>query len=355
MKKWLQIVLGLVLAVALVWWIFRDTNWGELLKALRSMRVSWLLVAVIAVFASFVTRVLRWGYIVRTAKPVPFWNLFSATQIGFLANFTLPARAGEVIRALVLSRSSSLPVPKCLAFVALDRVTDVFGLITVLFVSALTFHPENSAELAAGVLPVWAMKLLDPTLIDQAMRTAALLLVGLVGVFIVIYVKQELVLRISDALFGKISFALAARARELFQHFADGLHVFRSKRDMAKALAFSLLTWGLFAVTYHALLMAFDLPVPWYASFLLLSLVAVVISIPGTPGFVGQFHAAVFAGIFLTAPGTNPDVARAVAIVAHLFNLVPVVLVGLYCLYHDHMGLLELRRESTQIKEQTAE
>lgn len=355
MKKWLQIGLGLILAVVLVWWIFRGTNWAELFNALRSMQIPWLLVAITAVLASFVTRVWRWGYIVRTAKPVSFWRLFSATQIGFLANFTLPARAGELIRALVLSRSSDLPVAKCLAFVALDRVTDIFGLMAVLLVSALTFHPENSGALTAGVLPEWAMKLLDPSLIREAMRTAAVLLAGLVGVFVVLYVKQDLMLRISDAVLGKISRGLAERAHVLFQHFADGLHVFRSKRDMAKSLAFSFVTWGLFAITYQALMLAFDLPVPWYASFLLLSLVAVVISIPGTPGFVGQFHAAVYAGIFLTAPDTNADVARAVAIVAHLFNLVPVVIVGIYCLYHDHMGLLELRRESTHLKEQAAE
>jgi len=355
MKKWLQVGLGLILAAVLVCWVFRGTNWGELLKALESMRLPWLMVAIAAVFASFVTRVLRWGYIVRTAKPVSFWKLFSATQIGFLANFTLPARAGELIRALVLSRSSDLPVAKCLAFVALDRITDIFGLMAMLLVGALTFRPENSAALTEGVLPAWAMKLLDPSLIREAMRTATLLLTGLVAAFVVLYAKQERMMRISDALLGKISKGLAERVHVLFQHFADGLHIFRSKRDMAKSIAYSLVTWSLFAVTYHSLLMAFEIPVPWYASCLLLSLVAVVISIPSTPGFVGPFQWAVVAGILLAAPGTNPDVARAVSIVAHLINLGPLVIVGLYCLHHDHMGLLELRHESAHIKEQPAE
>ncbi len=104
MKKAVQIIVGLVIGALLLWWVFRDTDWAEVGTALGAVHWGWLAVATLFVLFSFITRILRWRYIVRTAKPVSFRSMFSATQIGFMANFILPGRAGEVIRALVLSR-----------------------------------------------------------------------------------------------------------------------------------------------------------------------------------------------------------------------------------------------------------
>ncbi len=351
-KKWLKIVAGLLLALALIWWMFKDTDWVQLWNAIKSMHFGWLLASLVAVGISFFTRVQRWTYIVRTAKPVGFYPLFSATQIGFLANFTLPARAGELIRALLLSRSSKLPAPQCLAFVALDRVTDIFALTVAMVVCAIFFHPPDPSTIHPEVLPSWASSLLDPGLIRNGMRGAGLALVGLIAGFVFFYAQQEFAMRCSDALFGRLAPGFAHRARMLIQHFADGLHIFRSKKDMAMSLFFSLLTWFLFAVTYDCLLRAFGLEPPWQTACVLMVMVAMAISVPGAPGFVGQFHAAVFAGLFLSLPTTEPDVARAVAIVGHLVNVVPVTIAGLYCLWHENLHLRSLQQESMHIEEE---
>ncbi|HPO12582.1 MAG TPA: lysylphosphatidylglycerol synthase transmembrane domain-containing protein [Candidatus Hydrogenedentes bacterium] len=344
-KKRIQIVIGIALAAVLLWWAFRGTDVREMGAAMRDIHWGWLCLSLLGVVVSFFTRILRWRYIVRTAKPVSFRSMFSATQIGFLANFVLPGRAGEVVRALVLGRLEQLPFSKCFAFVALDRLTDLVGLIVVMMVSMITYRPPSVSDLPAD-FPAWAASLVRPGAIHAATFSACAFLVVLAGAFVLLYVNQGLALRISDACMGLVSKRLVKPMHDLLFHFAEGMQIFRSAADMAKSVFFSLVTWAIFAMTYMSILYAFHLDPPWYSAFVVLSLLALAISLPGAPGFIGQFHAAIVAAMVITMPNINLDVARAIAIVAHLVNLIPVYIVGFYCLYLEGFGLIELKRQT---------
>ena len=348
MNKRIQIVVGLAIGAFFVWFLARIINWRDVGNALRDANWFWLGAGTAVIIVTFFTRVLRWGYIVRTAGAVSFRSMFSATQIGFMGNFVLPARAGEVIRAVVLNRLTGIPFAKCFAFVALDRVTDLFGLIMVMLVSVISFHP--SADI---VLPE---ELIDRavTIPANAIRTGAFgvtfFLTTIIGCFVVLYVKQSLMLRISDRIFLLLGKGLADRVHSLLFHFAEGMHVFRSLADMAKAISLSLLTWMLAVLAYYCVIMAFGIVLPWYASFVIMSLMSVAISIPGPPGFIGPFHMAVVGGVLLLDPQADLDVAMAAAIMAHFINLLPIVLLGVYSMYREKFGFLELQRDSGEAR-----
>ena len=102
MKRYIQAIIGLAIGIGLLWFLFRDTNPAEIRDALRGVSPVWLCISLAFIVLGFFTRVQRWSYIVRTAKFVSFRHMFSATQIGFMANFVLPARLGEVVRAVVV-------------------------------------------------------------------------------------------------------------------------------------------------------------------------------------------------------------------------------------------------------------
>jgi uncharacterized protein (TIRG00374 family) len=341
----------LVIGIGLVWWLFRKTDWAAVVDAIRAANLGWLLVAEVLVLVTFVTRVQRWVYIVRSAKPVRWRALFSATQIGFLANFTLPGRVGELIRAVVLARLAALPFTQCFAFVALDRVTDLFGLIAMMLVAAIAFRPEGDI-----VLPPDIMDLRIPAdAITTSAAFATLAVVGIIGAFLVLYLNQRVILRVSDWTLGKISHRLAERVHYLIRHFADGMHVFKSGRDMGLAVFFSLVTWIIGVAHYQCLLYAFHMPAPWYAGFVVMAFLAIAISVPGPPGFVGPFHVAIVVTVLAMIPATSPDVAKAAAIIAHLMNLASVVVVGVVCLYLENFGLIELRREGEHFEEEMEE
>lgn len=349
-KKIVQTVIGLVIGVGLLWLVFRKTDWAEVGAAIRDVRIGWVLAAEALVLASFFTRILRWRYIVRTAGPVSFRHMFSATQIGFLANFSLPVRMGEFIRALALGRLARLPFSKCLAMTALDRVLDLIGLAAVIVVALAAYRPSGEivipAETFGGEIHFAADYVLWAELV------MVLGLIATVSALVVLYVKQDLMLRISDRCVGAVSERVAARVHTMLRDFADGLHIFRSASDMAKSVFFSLVTWGLFCLIAQAALAAFGIKGPWYTVFVLQVLVAVCISVPGAPGFVGQFHVPIVVALVMVVDGMDPSRAKAVAIVAHLANVIPVYAVGVFCLFWEKMGLVELSRESARAEQE---
>jgi len=344
MKKIIQIVVGFVIGFGLLWLLFRgDTDWGAVFASMQRVSVGWLVVGLGVILLSFFTRVQRWSYIVRTAKPVSFRHMFSATQIGFMVNFTLPARAGEVVRAGVLARLAGLPFTKCFAMVALDRVTDLIGLVAVILVAALAYVPQTDIVIPAEVFGQQIV--FAAARVQQAEISAVVFLVVSVMTAVLLYVKQDLMLRISDRCVGVVSVRLAERVHEALRHFAGGLHVFRSARDMLKSIFFSLVTWGLFLVVIVVMLWAFDIEGPWYTPFVMQVLLGVAIAVPGAPGFVGQFHVPLVIALVMLVPDMDLSKAYAFAILTHALNLGFIVVVGVFCILLEGLGLGELRHK----------
>lgn len=338
MKKFIQLSAGFALGGFLFWWLFRDTDWAAVGTAFREASPGWLLLSTLFVFVTFVTRIFRWGYIVRTAGPVSFRAMFSATQIGFLGNFTLPGRVGEVIRAAVLARLTGLAFSRCFAFVALDRVTDLFGLLAVMLITVIYVHPT-----APIVIPDVPQAISPDVIRMGALGTGAAML-GIIAAFVILYLNKGLALKVVDMTVGRVSGNLARRLGVMLEQFADGMHVFKSLGDMSRAIGWSLVTWGLGTACYYCILRAFSIEAPWYAAFVVMACLAVAISLPSTPGFLGVFHAGIALAVLIVAPDTDIDVLKAAAIISHLLQLLPVLVVGCVCLYMENLGLLELRR-----------
>lgn len=348
MKKIIQLLVGFAIAALLFWILFRDTDWRAVGAALLSANPAWLLLSTVLVFITFITRIFRWGYIVRTAGPVSFRHMFSATQIGFLANFTLPGRVGEVIRAAVLSRLTGIAFSRCFAFVALDRITDLFGLISVMLVTVVFFHPEAPIELPGMPTAI------TPGQIRFAAESTGAVMIGIIGAFVLLYVNKDLALRFVDWSVGRLSSKLGSKLRGMLAQFADGMHVFKSVADMTRSIAWSLVTWGAGTACYYCILRAFSIEAPWYTSFAIMTLLAVLISIPSTPGFFGPFEYGIMAAVVVVAPETNRDVLTTAVLIAHVLQLLPVLLVGCICLYTENLGLTELRRASEGAESPTA-
>jgi uncharacterized protein (TIRG00374 family) len=339
---------GLAIGIVLVWLLFRNTDWSEVWDSVRGAHLGWVLVATGLVILSFFLRVMRWTYIVRAAKPVKYRHLFSATQIGFLANFTLPARIGEVIRAVVLSRLEGLPISKTIAMVALDRLLDLVGLLAVVLVTIGVFTPQD------GIIPKETFGREIPFSASQIRWgefAAGTMLFVTVIPFVLLYVRQNQVLALTERFFGRISKRLGERVRLFLQHFVEGLHIFRSGSDMLKACLFSLATWGVCILVFQAMIFAFNIECPWYTAIVMEMLLAVAISVPGPPGFIGQFHAPIVICLVILSTADDPT-AKAFAILTHIINLVPIAVIGFFCIITERFSVTELAHESSATKKQ---
>ncbi len=121
-----------LIAIGLMYLVFRNTDINEIITHVRHAHFMWVLLAILAGFIAYVSRGLRWIYLLEPLgyKPSKV-NSISAVTITYLTNLGLP-RAGELARCTAMSRAEKIPVDKLLGTVILERVIDfimLFGLV----------------------------------------------------------------------------------------------------------------------------------------------------------------------------------------------------------------------------------
>ena len=357
MKRTIQIVVSLILAVLLAWVLFRGVHWSDLYTSVRKVDLLWLAVLQFPIWISFWLRILRWQYIVRAVHPATFRSMFSATQLGFLVNFIIGLRLGEFVRAAVLAKLSRLTFAKSLALATLDRVSDLIGLLVVMLVAALAFRPKEDIVVPSGTFGIEQLPPIPATAVQTAGITAAIGLSGVLVVLIALYLNQRLVFAITRATVGRISSRLAEWSCGMMEQFAEGLHVFRSASDMIKSTAYSLLTWGCFVVSLECYLRAFGLNGPWYAAFVIQAFLAFGVSVPAAPGIgmLVNFSYPIVAALLVVVPNVSLADATAFALVSYVCNLIPIVVLGIACLHMEGLSFLELSRGSVEAEDRATE
>lgn len=328
-KQILRFLLSTGVSLFLLWFVFRNTDFRALGQAIRQCHIGWFSLCLLTILGSFFTRVLRWKFIVNYSESVSFRHLFTSTQIGFLANFILPGRIGEAVRAGALTKFTGIPFSRTLTYVALDRMTDLVGLIGILIFAIIGFRPTQDIQLPPEIMDIK----IPAKLMTRTMYTTLIIIAGIICSLILFYRYSPT----ATAFFARLEPLFGKKPIQFVTRFTNNIHeaisVIQSGKSILGALFFSSLTWASFWVSHLFLFKAFALSYPWYTPPVCITCVSLLISIPGAPGFIGQFHAGVLSGLFLTIPNIDLNIAYAIAILSHGANFISVILVGLLCIY----------------------
>jgi uncharacterized membrane protein YbhN (UPF0104 family) len=82
---------------------------------------------------------------------------------------------------------------------------------------------------------------------------------------------------------------------------------------------------------------------PIMASLVILAVGTIAITVPSTPGAVGTYHGVVVLG--LTLFGVPPEQGIGFALVNHLFNYLPLTLIGLYYFWRQNLRFADIAAE----------
>jgi uncharacterized membrane protein YbhN (UPF0104 family) len=97
-------VVSIPLAAALLYWSFRGVDWRSVWHSIASAKPAYLFGAAAITTFSFFMRAVRWRILLNAEGRLRVATVFRATMVGYLGNSFLPARAGEVLRSVLISR-----------------------------------------------------------------------------------------------------------------------------------------------------------------------------------------------------------------------------------------------------------
>lgn len=328
-----------LLALGLLAWFLRGTNFTDVWFQVRQVRAGLLVASFVAVGLTFVARTIRWRYLLSPIGDARTRTVFRTTVIGFGALAVLPVRVGDVIRPYLLARQEGLPVSSVFATIVMERVLDLVAVLALLAVYVWGFAGESD-------LPP---RLLNPI---KASATIAAATAGtLLVVMWVLATHPERIGRLAEALARVLPGKLSSRIGRLASTFSSGFAAARSAREFALAVIWSFAVWLAIAAQSWTVTIAFGIPMSFPGTFLLQSMLVIGVAVP-TPGGVGSFHEAYRLGV-TTFFGATGNQAVAAAIVTHLISFIPPVLGGILFMAQDGLsfGSLGALANSARAKE----
>jgi len=322
----------LISAVAL-YLAFRKVNLSELLQAFNHLQYWYLIPGVINLTLSVWVRAVRWRYFLNPIKERShLGNLFSATMIGYMANNVFPLRAGEFMRAYAIGKSEAISVSSALATVFLERVLDMLTLVIIM-----------------GALPLF-YTFPGPWMT----RTSYLLFAGaafvIVTCFFVVKNPQRFTQVVSKIL-RPLPEKVSSRVQKLLGSFVEGFGILERSEHFFTIFGLTVLMWAMYVANIYIFLLAFDMvgdyQLPWVASVMLLVLIALGISVPSSPGYVGTFHAVVMYGLMLFKVPQGE--ALGYAIVLHAGQFIPLTVGGLFYFWKENFQFSQVKGEKVLV------
>ncbi len=295
-RRWLQAGFGLAVGGVLLFLISRKLDWGEVGETLAASRPALLVPIALLVAAHYVLKGLRWHALLSARVSVPPLLAMRLTMVGFLLNNVIPLRIGELGRPYLLSANRpGVPLPFAVATLLGDKLFDLGAVVLCLAAASLALPLPPYAGEGIAVL----------TLICAAIGAGAVLAARW---------RPAWLAR------GPLGGALSG--------FADGLATASSPRAAALALAYTLASFALLALSMLLTLQMLGLqPDPWACIFVL-GMIGIGFMIPAAPTNAGNYH--YFATQALVLSGlTTEEPAFAFAVVAHGTQVAVVTVLGL--------------------------
>jgi len=309
MKARLSIIAGALVSAGFLYLAFRNVNFGGMLELCRGAN-SWFL---IPVFFTIVTelflRGLKWKLLLDPVKPVRAWDAFRLQAAGLALNNILPLRLGEIVRGTSGAGIFGIPVMTVFATILVERALDVIVLLTLL--SAAVFTGGITGSLLEGGGYLWT--------------TAGALLVAVAGL---VFIDKILAHHFCSSFFERFP-----RFKKVLGHLSLGVKAFHSAKGVAAVFFLAATQWLLNALNFYWMAKAFAIEdvVGLAKSVVLVFTAAVACSVPGMPGYFGNFEATI--SKVVSSWGIAEGTSLAFAVYGHVAGYIIVTTIGLAFAY----------------------
>lgn len=358
-KQVVQLLVGAAISAVALYAIFRDVDFGEFLAAFRTLK-PWYLAASLATFYFGVwLRGLRWRMLFQPDNHVPLSHAVGGMFICFGFNSIFPARLGEFARAYFVGKRDGTGISTALGTVVAERLLDGLTILLCL-VLAFGFNPIVSpdspsrdagaqvAQSSPGERVVFQDNLLGfPVKLTQGQVNGArtgfvVLSLGLIVFMFAVGVPhtRAIILRIMHTM-RFIPESLRVKLEGLIHKFALGFRCFSSPKRVLLLSALSVVIWvtNIYSLVFLAWGYPFDVRMGGLQGMAIVVIVCIFITVPAAPGYWGFFEAGVIFGMEMLGLHSGRSLILSYAILLHVTQWLPVVLIGLPWAWKSHLSL----------------
>jgi uncharacterized protein (TIRG00374 family) len=269
-KRWIFTAVKGVISGALIYWILRDTNLGEVFTAVRSANMPLLLLAISLDSVGYCLGAYRWRLLLKAqGVHASIHFVLTSSIVGIFFNNILPSTVGgDAVRAydcwrLGMNKASAAAV------VFVDRFLGLVALMLFVFYTLVAFN-KLIANLPLSYL--W---------IDLG---AAGMLAGMFLVVWMIFIPPQRIL----TLIANIRLPFSQKLQNVLNKIVNGFLAFRGRKDtLATALGLSVILQINVVLQYYLIAKAFAFPISLHVFFLIIPLAIFIMMIPVSINAIG--------------------------------------------------------------------
>lgn len=279
MKNVLRYLVPLFLAIALMWFVFKDIDLELMFQKLRSADPFWLGCSFVVLLLAHAMRAWRWQMLLEPIGPRPaFFDTYVSVLTGYFANYILP-RMGEVTRAGTLYKLEGIPVNAGFGTVVAERIFDV---ITLLLLIGLNFLLEFD-RLSGFFSDFLGSKIPGGNSSVLLLSLAVVGVAGLVGAWLLWRNEAVRTRLMANPLVAKITGFVGG--------MLEGLLSIRKLKNPGLFVLSTVLIWVFYY--YSSYVLFFCIPetanLGWLAGLTVLVIGALSMTVP-TQGGIGAYH-----------------------------------------------------------------
>ena len=328
MNKAVKLSIGILISVLGLVYAFRSFNWSQFIDILSTVNYWYILGAVAIQLIAVWFRSIRLKWLLAPIKEIKTKPLFDATMIGYFGNNVLPFRMGELLRAYVISNKNGVSMPKVIGTLIIERFLDFLAVIVL---AVLFFSFTDIIE-----YPKWIIGI-------------SIIVFLIIFIFILYIGKKNPDWKTIKQKRNIYNTKIGSKLFDFVTNMTSGVGVLIKTQHKIGIYSYIFLLWGLYYYTYILVLKGVGIDLSLANIGILFILLALSISIPAAPGYIGTFHAvavAVLTNIFYI----DNNLSQAFAVLCHATAFVPFVIVGAIIFVKYSLNLSSIKKlESVKI------
>lgn len=320
---------GITLALCLVALGAYLADWRSIAHSLAGADMRLVLLSIPFLTGTFIVFAVRWARLLAVETPPPPAELFRFLMIGYFANAILPARPGDVVRAVLLRRTHGIDMSIGLASIVLERIVDLTAVCGLGL--ALSFLIPLPAPILSAVY-----------IVSAGMLT-------LLATMVAIQRWRGTFRQFASRLPRLFDYRPLRHALDWLGQFLTGISIAASPRRLLASVALTVLGWIFLIAFMASLVAAFHLPVPWSAALLVLIATNLGALMPLSPGAVGVYHLMAVLALALWQVDTSTAIAFSIG--SHAVAIGLHVAFGSACIWLQGMqvaGIVRLSRAGAE-------
>ncbi|HSV85191.1 MAG TPA: lysylphosphatidylglycerol synthase transmembrane domain-containing protein [Levilinea sp.] len=315
MRRW-QFWVGIIISLVFLYLTLRGLDLEHVWAVMQAANYWWLLPGIAVYFVGVWVRAWRWRALLRPIKSISTHAMFPVVTIGYMGNNIFPARAGEVLRSVILRDRENISVSTSLATIIVERIFDGMVMLAFVFLNLPELiRVSGDTGFVAGV--------------QQVATVVAIAFIAALTMFLLAAMFPSRTERILDIMVNRLMIARWREwVRSLIKRFLTGLQALRSPQEVLFFFFATAVIWLLETCKYWFVMRAFPFQISFTSLMLVNGFVNLATMLPSAPGHIGTFDAPAIA--LLSAFGVNGEMAAGYTLVLHAALWFPVTLLGFY-------------------------